>query len=246
MLLATAVIPRIDLARLVESITPLRVTIDEERGRVITLGRAKLELVPEQGLRLRGNALLSWDFARVPFPVTIKAWQLLLVPRVLSRAGSHVLSFEPVLEHLDVKLVRGFVDERIADAIRDAIAQRRHRLAWDFARMLSKRLPLPPKISPANTFEIFPVGGEVSVDESELRLLLRFEARFELHAQFEQAPAEPEVEIAPEQVSPPAHLPAPLSLRVDARRRPRRRLHPSVRSRTLRRGGALRVGRVVG
>ena len=40
MLLLTAVIPRTNLARLVESIAPLRVTIDEERGRVIRSPRS--------------------------------------------------------------------------------------------------------------------------------------------------------------------------------------------------------------
>jgi hypothetical protein len=101
-----------------------------------------------------------------------------LVPRIKSRGDSHVLSLEPVLEELDVKLVPGFVDEKIADAIRGGIAQNRDRLAWDFARTLSKRLPLPAKISPAKTFEILAVGGEVSVNESEMRLALRFETRF--------------------------------------------------------------------
>jgi hypothetical protein len=83
-----------------------------------------------------------------------------------------------VLEELDVKLVPGFVDEKIADAIRAGIAQYRDRLAWDFGRALAKHLPLPPKISPAKTFEILPVGGDVSVSESEVHIALQFEAKF--------------------------------------------------------------------
>ncbi|MDF2692173.1 MAG: hypothetical protein K0S65_556 [Labilithrix sp.] len=179
MLLATAVIPGTDLARLVESITPLQVTIDEERGRVVKLGRTTVDLVPGRGLRLRGDAHVSWDFAHVPIPVTINTWELLFVPHVASRGRSHVLWFEALLEELEVKLVPGFVDDKIADAIRTAIAKNRDRLAWDFARTLSKRLPLPASISPTSTFEIFPVGGDVSVSGSALHLELRFEARFE-------------------------------------------------------------------
>ncbi|MBN9161308.1 MAG: hypothetical protein BGO98_41145 [Myxococcales bacterium 68-20] len=182
MLLTTAVIPRTDLVSLVESITPLCVTIDKERNRTISLGRPKVELVAGRGLRLRGDAHVHWDFAHVPIPVTINTWQLVLVPRVSSRGRSHVLSFAPDLEELDVKLVPGFVDEKIANAIRDAISHHRDRLAWDFGRTLSKRLPLPANVSPSNTFEIFPVGGDVSVGEAEIRLALRFETRFEPRA----------------------------------------------------------------
>jgi hypothetical protein len=178
MLLATAVIPRTDLARLVESITPFRVTIDEERGRVITLGRPRLELVSGEGIRLRGSGLVSWDFAHVSIPVRVNAWQLLFVPRVASRGGSHVLSLVPLLEELEVKSVPGLVDGKIAGAIRRAITQNQNRLASNFARTLSRRLPLPARVSPTSTFSIFPVGGNVTVNEREVQLVLQFEAQF--------------------------------------------------------------------
>jgi hypothetical protein len=179
MLLATACIPKSDLVDLVMSITPLTVTVDADRGRIVTLGCSAVDLVPGAGLRLRGDGHLSWDFAHLPIPVTIRTWQILFVPQVASRGRSHVLRLEPRLEDLEVKLIPGFVDERIADAIRGGLARQRDRLAWDFARTLSKRLPLPANITPATTFEILPVGGDVAVSESELRLALRFEARFE-------------------------------------------------------------------
>jgi hypothetical protein len=179
----TAVVTKTDLASLVESLTPLSVIIDEPRGRVVTLGRpTKVELVAGSGLRLRGDAHITWDFAHIPIPVTLRAWQLLLVPRIVVRDRAHVLAFDPVIEELDLKLVPGFVDEKVADAIRNGIAQNRERLAWNFARTLSKRLPLPAKISPPKTFEILVVGGEVSVSESEVRFTVRFEARFETRA----------------------------------------------------------------
>ncbi len=185
MLLATAIIPGTDLARLVESITPFHVTIDEKRGRAITLDRPTLELVSGEGIRLRGSGLVSWDFAHVSIPVRINVWQFLFVPRVASRDSSHVLSLEPRLEELEVALVPGLVDEKIADAIRRAIAKNQDRLAWDFGRTLSRRLPLPAKVSPTSTFAIFPVGGEASVDSREVRLVLRFEAEFELEPQLD-------------------------------------------------------------
>lgn len=242
MLLATAIIPGTDLARLVESITPFRVTIDEERGRAVTLDRPTLELVSGEGIRLRGSGHVSWDFAHVPIPVRVNAWQFLFVPRVASHGGSHVLSLEPRLEELDVRLVPGLVDEKIADAIRRAIARNQNRLAWDFGRTLSRRLPLPATVSPTSTFTIFPVGGEASVNVREVQLVLRFEARFELEPEPERAEvAEEESERAGEQVSRAVHL---LTRPPLDRPLPRKR-RPPTRSRTVRRPAPLRGGRVV-
>ena len=117
----------------------------------------------------------------------------MLVPRVLPRRRSRVLSFEPVIEELDLKLVPGFLDEKIADAIREAIAQHREKIAWDFARTLSKRLLLPLRITPASLFEIVATEGEVEVGTIEVRFGVRFEARIERRAsprvqESEQAP----------------------------------------------------------
>jgi hypothetical protein len=176
----TAVVTKAELVTLVESLTPLLVTIDERRGRSVTLGRPAAELVAGKGLRLRGDGRVSWDVAGVAIPVTVQAWQLLLVPRIASRGQSRVLAFEPVIEDLDLKLVPGFVDEKIAGAIRDAIAKNRDRIVWDFTRTLTKRLPLLPKrFSPSKTFEIAAMDGEVHVSESDLRLAVRLEARIE-------------------------------------------------------------------
>lgn len=135
---------------------------------------------------------MTWDVAGVAIPVTLQAWQVLLVPRIASRGRSRVLSFEPVIEELDLKLVPAFLDDAIVSAIREGIAQNRDRIAWDFARTLSKRLPLPARISPAKTFEILAQDGEVEVTASELRLTVRFEARVEARAvarEKEDAPA---------------------------------------------------------
>lgn len=177
-MILTAVATKPELEALIESLSPMRVAIDERRGRVVTLGRPELELVPGRGLRLRGDARVSWDVAGLAIPVTIQRWQLLLVPRVAARARSQVLAFEPIVEELELRLVPGFVDERIAEGIRDAVAHHRERLAWDFTRTLSKRLPLSRRIVPARIFELRAVEGAVEVSEDELRASVRFEAVF--------------------------------------------------------------------
>jgi hypothetical protein len=187
-MLLTAVVSKAELVELIESLTPMRIVIDERRGRSVTLGRPEVELVPDRGLRLRGEARVVWDVAGVSIPVTLQAWQVLLIPQVATRARSRVLTFEPVIEELDLKLVPGFLDDKIAGAIRDGLAQNRQKLAWDFVRTLSKRLALPARITPAKTFEIRAVDGAVAVTPSELRLTVRFEAKFEKRAAAQPAP----------------------------------------------------------
>jgi hypothetical protein len=92
-----------------------------------------------------------------------------------------------VIEELDLKLVPSVLDDKIADAIDGAVAQHRDKLGWNFARTLSKRLPLSARIAPPKLFEIRAVGGAVSVTEDELRFSVRFEACIETRAAVAEA-----------------------------------------------------------
>ena len=161
-MLLTAAVTKAEIAALIDALTPLRVIIDERRGRSITLGRPRLELVQDGGIRLRGDARLTWDVAGVAIPVTLQAWQLMLVPRIVTREGGRALAFEPVIEILDLKRVPGFLDDKIANAITDGLAQNRDRLAWEFSRVLSKQFALPARIGPG-TFALAAVDCAVAV-----------------------------------------------------------------------------------
>lgn len=177
-MLLTAAVTKAEIAALIDALTPLCVIIDERRGRSVTLGRPRLELVPEGGIRLRGDARLMWDVAGVAIPVTLQAWQLMLLPRIVSRENGRALAFEPVVEILDLKRVPGFLDGKIAKAITDGLSQNRHRLAWEFSRVLSKQFALPTRIG-AGTFALSAVDGAVAVSEEDVMLTLRFEASVE-------------------------------------------------------------------
>jgi len=181
-MLLTAAVSKAEIVTLVDSLTPLRVTIDERRGRSITLGRPRLELVPNVGIRLRGDARITWDVAGVSVPVTLQAWQILLVPRIATRGQSRILSFEPVIEELDLKRVPGFLNDKIAKAIGDGIAQNRDRIAWDFTRTLAKRWPLPAKIG-GGAFALTADEGAVEVTAEDVKLTLRFCANVIVDAQ---------------------------------------------------------------
>ncbi len=168
-----ATLTKDDLTSIIEQITPLRVAIRPRR--VITLGRpAKIELVPGAGLRVRGDARFTWDVGGLTIPVTLRAWQVLLVPSFVARDGGHVLAFDPKLEALDFKNVPMFLDGTIKDAVKEGLAAQKSKLAWSFEDHLSLVRSLPAKISPAGEVILAPTGGTVTVSATDMQLKLEF------------------------------------------------------------------------
>jgi hypothetical protein len=169
-----------ELVELVASITPMRITIDERRGRAVTLGRPRVDFAPGRGVRLRGEARMTWDVAGFAVPITLQAWQLMLIPRLTVAGRARTLALEPVVEALDLKRVPGVVDGRIAQALDGVLARVQHRLVWDFARTLSRRLPLPRRVDAelgGTSIDLDVVGATFTVTESELHFCVRIEAR---------------------------------------------------------------------
>src|SRR5688572_12850995 len=194
-MLITAVITKDELTELVSSLTPLRINIDERRGRALKVSRPQLELVPGRGLRLAGDARVTWDVVGVPIQITIQTWAVMFCPRIVVRGRSHLLVFDPVLEALDLKRVPSFLDDAIVNAIMAGLAQSRDRLAWDFTRALSKRVMLPPRIEPIKALEIGTSLGSAEVTADELRLTVelafRADKRVTRPATTRTAPAAP-------------------------------------------------------
>lgn len=158
-----------EIDELVSELTPLR--IDLGRKRSVSFGRPELvELVPDTGLRVRGDAKMVWDFAGLTLPVTLRTWQLLLVPSIARRDGALFLAFDPVLEELDFKRVPGFFDERIADAVNEGVASQGGRLSWNLARLIGSSTRLPARVSPGGTVDLVPVAARVQVAATELRI----------------------------------------------------------------------------
>jgi hypothetical protein len=192
-----AVVTKDDLAGLIDEITPLGIELARRPKRVVSLGRPSLvELVAGAGLRIRGAAKLTWDVAGLPIPVTIRRWQIMLVPSIVVQSDAHVLAFDPVLEALDLENVPAFVDDRLAGAINEGLAAQRRRLAWNFSRTLSVRRPLSAKILPPTRFELVPSGGVVTITSSELRLSVSF------RAEAPRAPSEAEAPPSSQRGSP--------------------------------------------
>jgi hypothetical protein len=170
-----------EIDRVADELTPL--TIDLGRKRSVSFGRpALVELVPNTGLRVRGDAKMVWDFAGLTLPVTLRTWQILLVPSIARREGSLFLAFDPVLEDLDFKRVPGFFDERIADAVNEGVASQRGRLSWNLARLVGSSTRLPARVSPGGSFDLVPVAARVDVAAIELRIEIELDAQVVGHA----------------------------------------------------------------
>jgi hypothetical protein len=202
-MLLSAIVKQSELALVLESLLPLRVVLDAERGRSVTFERADVELVRGRGIRLRGDARVAWDVAGVAIPIRVDAWQVLLEPRIgaVVAGRTHVLALAPVLERLELRSCPGLIEGRIAEALDRGIGRARDRLAWDFARTLSRRFFLPERVDPARALDIAVVGGACAVTDDELALRVELTAR---------VPAEPG---KLEDVAPPK----PRADRADAR-----------------------------
>jgi hypothetical protein len=172
-----AIVTKADLVAVIEDLTPLRVEISRRPRRAVSLGRPRhVELVPGAGLRVRGEARFTWDAYALSIPVTLRAWQVLLAPAVVSREGRSVLAFEPSIEVIDIENVPGLVEEAITHAINEGLGAKRARLVWDFTKTLSFSKDLSERTSPGITFGVAPRGASVEVTAAEVRLTMSLEA----------------------------------------------------------------------
>jgi len=210
-MLLTAAVTKAEIVALFDALTPIRIAIDASKGRYVTLGRPRLELIADTGLRLRGDANITWGVAGMSVPVTIQNWQVMLLPRVVTRGKNRVLQFEPVIEELDLKRVPGFLDDKIAKAIGDGIAQNREKLVFDFTKRLTKRWPLPQRLG-AGAFALDCVDGAIEVTADQLLMTLRFEPRIATN------------DVAPRSTRGPKSVRAPKSVRS-----PKSVRHPELR-----------------
>jgi len=173
----SAVVTKDDLALLVQQLTPIHIALGGSRS--VAFGRPqRIDLIPGKGLRLRGDAKLSWDFAGLTLPVTLRVWQVLLEPTVVvGRDGAYSLRFEPEIEELDLRNVPAFLDGKIAAAINDGLASQKKKLSWAITRSLGVRLELPKRVSPKGRLEVFPSDVKLYISAEAIELTVRFQSR---------------------------------------------------------------------
>lgn len=172
-----AVLTKEELVAVAHDLTPLRVELGRRPRRTAMFGRPNLvELVRGAGLRLRGDARFTWNVGGLSIPVTVRRWQILLAPHVVTRGDADVLAFEPSIEALDIVNVPSFVETAIADAVNEAMTAKRSKLAWNFTRTLSLDKLLSDRLAPAVRLRLTPGAAAVEVTDTEVCLTVSLEA----------------------------------------------------------------------
>jgi hypothetical protein len=172
----SAVVTKDDLALLIEELTPVEIDLGGRRS--VTFKRPeRIELVPEKGLRLRGDARMNWSLAGITIPVGLRVWQILLIPSIVGAEGARSVAFEPVLEELDLVNIPAFLDERIVAAINEGLNSQKKKLAWGLSRALSLRLALPKRITPKGRFELLANDAKLRVTDQAIELSVSFAGR---------------------------------------------------------------------
>lgn len=194
------VVTRDELVALAAELVPVRIVLREQPYGAVSFGRAlKLELVADQGIRIRGDARIALSVAGLTMQVGVRAWQILLRPSITG--DTPALAFDPVLEHLDLERVPGFLDERIVEGVNEALAGGKKKLAWRFAEKFGALRSLPPKVSPRGTFRFVAASASVAVTETELQ----FDVDFRPELALERRPSPPAP--APRETPRPAASP---------------------------------------
>ncbi len=168
----TAAVTKAELTKLVASLTPLELPL----GNAPVLGAAVLTLDPptevslvagsDGGLRLVGAGKVATDSA----DFTIRAWQLLLAPRTVTRGGTKTIEFLPILESINLEFVPGFADHIIAAVIRTQISDG---LVWDFAQHFVTRFPLSIPGGPTSALSTAATSADVKVTTKEIQLTIQ-------------------------------------------------------------------------
>jgi hypothetical protein len=172
----SAVVTKDDLELLITELTPVEIDLGGRRS--VTFQRPeRIELVPDKGLRLRGDARMTWAVAGIPIPVNLRAWQVLLIPSIVGGEGARSVAFEPVLEELDLVNIPAFLDERIASAINEGLTSQKKKLAWGLSRALSVRLALPARMLPKGRFELAAKDAKLRVTDQAIELSVSFAGR---------------------------------------------------------------------
>lgn len=171
----SCVVTRNDVVQLLEQLTPFRVDLGGRRA--VTFARPRrVELVPEVGVRVEGEARVTWDVGIVTLPVTVESWSMVLVASVASRGDAWHLRFDPVVEDLVLRGAPAFVDGKIAELINESLGAAKRKLSWNFSKTLSVKLRMPRAFDPPARFDLRPGRGEIVVDRDEVRLTATFVA----------------------------------------------------------------------
>jgi hypothetical protein len=171
------ILARDDIDRLLAQLMPFTLDLGSDGDHVTLTDPEPVELVPEQGVRLKCAAKLRWSVLGIAVPLTVRSVTLMLRPSVTrGDHGRDVLSFALEIEHADLSGIPEFIDERITDKANEAIRERQGALAWDFSSTLSRSVDLPAAFGQDRRLSVDAAWGKIRVTDEALVMAMSFHA----------------------------------------------------------------------
>jgi hypothetical protein len=172
-----AILSQEDLSSLVAQLLPLNIRLGEDEGADPQLhlsDLASVELIENQGLRIRCRAAIRWAILGIDVPIKLESLALLLSPSVVKTSGRDALAFKLELDQLDVAWIPAAFDETIKQKINRELKEKQRQLTWNFSQNLSHVFKLPSAVRPIDALELDVAWGKVRVTGEALVLAVSF------------------------------------------------------------------------
>lgn len=171
-----AIISQDDFTSLAAELFPLTIHLgasDSEHYLLLSAATA-VSLVEGRGLRFTCNAQIRWPVLGMDVPINVHGLTVLVEPSVAEGSDSLQLGVE--LERANVSWLPALVDEKIVEAVNEALDKRRADLSWNFAKTLSHEFPLPELVQPLRALGLKAGWGKVRVTAEAMVLVISFRA----------------------------------------------------------------------
>ena len=183
-----AIISQEDLVQVLGEFLPVKILLDEKKeeekdekknepDRSILLHPAsKVELVPNEGIRVTCPAEITWSIAGMSPTVKLDELSVLIRPQVVEKNKGSVLEFGLEVEEADFHSLPGFIDNTIAKAVNGALATKKP--AWNFTETLTRTVGLGKLFDPVEGLKIEVSWGKTKIGAEVLGLVLSFKIGF--------------------------------------------------------------------
>ncbi len=161
-----------DFEHIAERFLPMKLAIDTTN--LFIARPTQLTFIPEVGVRIDSHAKAEITVVGIKMPVTVESAAIVIVPYVAKEHDREKLMLKLTLEELDLKYLPKFVDDTVADHIRESLL--RPVFVWDFLETLDFDIPLPESVAPVKNLKLAAKWGAVKVSEDAITVACSFDA----------------------------------------------------------------------
>jgi hypothetical protein len=183
-----AIITQEDLVQVLGEFLPVKIFLDQEGTgegekkndqpeRSLMLHTAtRVELVPEQGFRIRCPAEVTWSIAGMNPTMKIDELRVMIRPRVVEKNKGNVLEFAIEVEEADFHSLPGFLDNTVVKAINTALIAKQP--AWNFTETLTRKVDIAKFFDPVEALKIEVLWGKTKMGAETFGLVISFKLGF--------------------------------------------------------------------